>query len=156
MNMDEEFMREALNEAKKAMEKGEVPIGAVLVHKGDVIARAHNLREIEKKATAHAEILLIEKGNRELDKWRLTDTTLYVTMEPCAMCGGAILQSRISRLVFGVYDLKSGAAGSVINLFEIEDFNHRVDVTGGVLEKESKELLQAFFQGLRKNKKTIE
>ncbi len=150
---DQYYMALALEEAEKAKALGEVPIGALLVKNGEILARAHNLREIHKQATAHAEILAIQQGNQALDSWRLTGTVLYVTMEPCVMCGGAMIQSRIHRLVFGAYDPKGGACGSVINLFEEKGFNHRVSVTGGVLEEDCSKMLTGFFQELRKTKK---
>ncbi len=151
--MDEYYMGLALEEARKAKNLGEAPIGAVLVKNGEILARGFNLREKDQQATAHAEILVIQQGNRVLDSWRLTDTVLYVTMEPCAMCGGAMIQSRISRLVFGAYDPKGGVCGSAFNLFEQEGFNHKVQVTGGVLEESCGKILKEFFQELRESKK---
>ncbi|WP_371723959.1 tRNA adenosine(34) deaminase TadA [Isachenkonia alkalipeptolytica] len=150
---DQYYMTLAIKEGEKAKALGEVPIGALLVKDGEVLAKAHNLREIHQQATAHAEILAIEQGNKALNSWRLTGTTLYVTMEPCVMCGGAMIQSRIARLVFGAYDPKGGACGSVINLFDKEDFNHKVEVTGGVLEEACSKILTGFFQELRRTKK---
>jgi tRNA(adenine34) deaminase len=147
--VDEFYMEMALEEARKAKDLGEVPIGAVLVKDGEVLAKGFNLREKEQQVTAHAEILAIRQGNQKLQSWRLTDTTLYVTMEPCVMCGGAIIQSRIARVVFGAYDPKGGAGGSVINLFEQKGFNHQVIVTGGVLEAPCSKILTDFFQDLR-------
>ncbi len=142
-------MEMALKEAEKAKDLGEVPIGAVLVKNGQVLATGFNLREKQQLVTAHAEMLAIQQGNQKLQSWRLTDTTLYVTMEPCVMCGGAIIQSRIARVVFGAYDPKGGACGSVINLFEQKGFNHEVLVTGGVLEASCSKMLTDFFQELR-------
>ena len=153
--MDEYYMGIALEEAKKAKALGEVPIGAVLVRDGKILAKTHNLREKEQQATAHAEILAIQEANKTLDSWRLTDTVLYVTMEPCAMCGGAIIQSRIGRLVFGTYDPKGGVCGSIFNLFEQEGMNHEVSVTGGILEEDCSQILKDFFQSLRKKKKEL-
>lgn len=153
--MDEYYMAIALEEAKKAKALGEVPIGAVLVKDGEILAKTHNLREKHRKATAHAEILAIEEGNKKLNGWRLTDTVLYVTMEPCAMCGGAIIQSRIERLVFGTYDPKGGVCGSIMNLFEQQGMNHEVSVSGGVLEEDCSKILKDFFQSLRKKKKEL-
>lgn len=147
-NSHEYFMGLALKEAQKAYLKDEVPIGAVIVYDGKVIARAHNLR-VEKELThAHAEMLAIMKANKKMKSWRLEDMSLYVTLEPCSMCGGAIIQSRIKNLYFGASDPKSGVCGSKMNLFDIS-FNHQVNVIGGILESESKALLQSFFKKLR-------
>jgi len=144
----EYYMGLALKEAEKAYQKDEVPIGCVIVYQDKVIARSHNLR-LEKELThAHAEMLAIIKANKKIGSWRLEDCSLYVTLEPCAMCGGAIIQSRIKNLYFGAYDPKGGVGGSQINLFNVK-FNHQVDVVGGILEKESKALLQSFFKKLR-------
>lgn len=151
--VDEYYMGIALEEARKAKSLGEVPIGAVLVKNGEIIARAHNLREKHQQVLAHAEILAIQQANNVLESWRLTDTVLYATMEPCVMCSGAIIQSRIDRLVFGAYDPKGGACGSVINLLEEEGFNHKVAYTGGILETACSEILTEFFQDLRRTKK---
>jgi tRNA(adenine34) deaminase len=142
-------MRLALQEAKLAPAKGEVPIAAVLVLEDRVLAQVHNFREAWQDPTAHAEIVALREAANQLGTWRLTGTTLYVTMEPCAMCTGAIIQSRVSRLVFGTKDPKAGACGSVFNLPEERRLNHRVQVLGGVLERESQDLIQAFFRGLR-------
>lgn len=143
------YMRLALQEAKLAPAKGEVPIAAVLVLEDRVLAQVHNFREAWQDPTAHAEIVALREAANQLGTWRLTGTTLYVTMEPCAMCTGAIIQSRVSRLVFGTKDPKAGACGSVFNLPEERRLNHRVQVLGGVLERESQDLIQAFFRGLR-------
>jgi len=142
-------MRLALEEAKRAPAKGEVPIGAVLVMEDRVLAQVHNFREAWQDPTAHAEIVALREAANQLGTWRLTGTTLYVTMEPCAMCTGAIIQSRVSRLVFATKDPKAGACGSVFNLPDERRLNHRVQVLGGVLERESQDLIQAFFRGLR-------
>jgi len=146
---DVEYMRLALEEAKRAPAKGEVPIGAVLVMEDRVLAQVHNFREAWQDPTAHAEIVALREAANQLGTWRLTGTTLYVTMEPCAMCTGAIIQSRVSRLVFATKDPKAGACGSVFNLPDERRLNHRVQVLGGVLERESQDLIQAFFRGLR-------
>ena len=146
---DLEYMRLALEQAGLAPALGEVPIGAVLVHDGQVLAQVHNFREVWQDPTAHAEIVAIREAASRLGTWRLTGATLYVTVEPCSMCAGAIIQSRISRLVFGARDPKAGACGSVFNLPEERRLNHKVEVSGGVLERESQELIQTFFRTLR-------
>jgi len=148
---EEKFMREALLEAQKALVKGEVPIGAVIVREGEIIARAHNLKEELKDPTAHAEILAIQEAARKLNKWRLSDCTLYVTLEPCPMCAGALVQSRIKRVVYGAHDLKAGAAGSVVDILDEPRFNHRANVSSGVLAEECREIMQEFFRSLRKS-----
>lgn len=142
-------MNEALIEAKKAYEKGEVPIGAVITRKGRIIARGHNLKEHLKDPTAHAEIICIRDAARKVGEWRLTDCQLYVTIEPCCMCAGAVVQARIPRLIIGAMDPKAGAAGSLLNVVEDERFNHRVTVTRGVLEEECSALIKDFFRHLR-------
>jgi tRNA(adenine34) deaminase len=146
---DLEFMQMALEQARLAPALGEVPIAAVLVWDGQVLAQVHNFREVWKDPTAHAEIVAIREAAARLGTWRLTGTTLYVTIEPCSMCAGAIIQSRISRLVFGAPDPKAGACGSVFNLPAERRLNHRVQVIGGVMEKETQELMQGFFRRLR-------
>jgi len=149
--MDHQFyMREALKQAQKALELGEVPIGAVLVKGNNILAQGFNYRETSNDPTAHAEIRVIRKGAKLLRSWRLHDCTLYVTLEPCPMCAGAILNSRIKRLVFGAFDPKGGAAGTIVNLLEDVRFNHRVEIISGVLEEDCKEILQSFFKKLRK------
>lgn len=150
--VDEDFMRLALIEAKKAYDLGEVPVGAVIVQHGKVISSAYNLREIQKKAIAHAEILAIDKACKNLGGWRLPKCTMYVTLEPCPMCAGAIINARIDRVVFGAFDLKSGSCGSIINLFDI-NYNHKAEVCGGVLQDECVQLMKLFFKKLRANKK---
>lgn len=150
--MKEKFMREALKEAKKAEEKLEVPIGVVIVKDGKIISRAHNLRETKKNAIAHAEILAIQKACKKLDAWRLNECDLYVTLEPCPMCAGAILNSRIKKVYIGTMEPRSGAVGSKINLFEDYNFNHIVEYETGILEDECKNIIQKFFKELRKNK----
>jgi len=149
-DLDLQFMRIALQQASLAPAVGEVPIAAVLVHDGQVLASAHNDRETSQDPTAHAEMLVIRQAAEHLRTWRLTDTTLYVTLEPCAMCAGAIVQSRITRLVFGARDPKAGACGSIFDIPAERRLNHRVDVLGGLLEQESQTLLQEFFQQLRR------
>lgn len=147
------FMHEALKEAKKALEKDEVPVGAVLVKGGKVIARGHNQVELLQDATAHAEMLCITAGTTALENWRLAETTLYCTLEPCAMCAGAILASRIKRLVWGAPDLRLGANGSWTDLFSIKHPMHSLEITSRVLEEESAFLLKSFFEKTRKQKK---
>ena len=146
--MDIKYMKMAINEAVKAFNKNEIPVGCVIVKDNLVVAKAHNLREINNLVTSHAEILAITKANKKLKSWRLDDCDIYVTLEPCAMCSGAIIQARIKNLYFGAYDLKAGACGSVLNLFSYP-FNHKVNVVGGILEDECKKLLQDFFKTLR-------
>ena len=146
-------MKEALKEAIKAYKKDEVPVGVVIVKDGKIIARAHNQKEIKKDTTKHAEILAIQKASKKLDSWRLEGCTLYVTLEPCAMCAGAIIQSRLEKVVIGTMDEKTGACGSVLNLLEDYKFNHVVKVEKGIMNVECKEILQTFFKELRKRKK---
>ncbi|ABO65402.1 Cytosine deaminase [Geobacillus thermodenitrificans NG80-2] len=155
MNNDEYYMRLAIEEAKKAEQIGEVPIGAVIVQDGRVIARAHNLRETEQRAIAHAEILAIAEACQATGSWRLERATLYVTLEPCAMCAGAIVLSRIERVVFGASDPKGGCAGTLMNLLQESRFNHQADVTSGVLASECGSLLSDFFRRLRERKKNV-
>lgn len=143
------YMQLALDTARLAPPLGEVPIAAVIVKDGKVLAQVHNFREVWQDPTAHAEVVAIRKVAARLGTWRLTGTTMYVTVEPCSMCAGAIIQSRISRLVFGAKDPKAGACGSVFNLPNERRLNHRVVVCGGVLERESQELMQSFFRNLR-------
>lgn len=148
---DIEFMQMALDTARSAPALGEVPIAAVIVLDGQVLAQVHNFREIWQDPTAHAEVVAIRQVASRLGTWRLTGTTMYVTVEPCSMCAGAIIQARISRLVFGARDPKAGACGSIFNLPSERRLNHRVQVCGGVLERESQELMQTFFRGLRES-----
>ncbi len=150
---DEYFMKQALEEAKKAEAIGEVPIGALIVKDGEIIAKAYNRREIDKNPLAHAEILAIDEASKQLDSWRLLDTTLYVSIEPCPMCAGAIINARINRVVIGAMDPKMGACGSVVNLVEDERFNHRVELETGVLEVECSSIVKDFFKQLRDKKK---
>lgn len=151
--LDEQFMMEAIIEAKKAEELKEVPIGAVIVMEGKIVARAHNLREIEQNAIAHAELLAIDQACKELGTWRLEESTLYVTLEPCPMCAGAIILSRVKRVVYGAADPKGGCAGTLMNLLEDERFNHQCEVTSGVLETECGQMLSDFFRKIRERKK---
>src|SRR3954452_8783512 len=151
--IDEYFMQEALKEARKAEELKEVPIGAVIVLNGEIIARAHNLRETNQSAVSHAELLAIEQACKVVGSWRLEQATLYVTLEPCAMCSGAIILARIQRVVFGASDPKGGCAGTFMNLLQDERFNHQSEVVSGVLEQPCGRLLSDFFREVRKRKK---
>jgi len=151
---DEKYMRLAIDEALKAKDKLEVPIGAVIVQNDEVVASAYNLRETEQRSVAHAELLAIDEACKKLGTWRLEDATLYVTLEPCPMCAGAIVLSRVKRVVFGAYDPKGGCAGTLLNLLEFEKFNHQAEVVGGMLEEECGSLLTTFFRELRQRKKT--
>ncbi|NLJ77852.1 MAG: tRNA adenosine(34) deaminase TadA [Tissierellia bacterium] len=148
--MDEIFMKLALEEAYKAFSTYEVPVGAVIVHEGKVIARGHNKRESLKDPTAHAEMIAIRKASKSLNGWRLLGCTMYVTLEPCSMCAGAIINSRIDRLAVGAKDPKAGCCGSVMNIVNNPHFNHRVDTTFGVLEEECSSIIREFFKKLRK------
>ena len=150
---NENFMREAIKQAEKAWAIGETPIGAVIVYDGKIIARGYNKRETKKNSLNHAEIETINKACKARGGWRLFDCDLYVTLEPCPMCSGAIIQSRIDNVYFGAYDKKAGCAGSKINLFEEDMFNHNVRVQGGILEEECAALMSDFFKNLRKQKK---
>tara|TARA_B100000795_G_scaffold269027_1_gene257278 strand:+ start:1377 stop:1826 length:450 start_codon:yes stop_codon:yes gene_type:complete len=145
MNEDEKWMSLALEQARKAEEEGEVPVGAILVKDGIVIARAHNQPVSTNDVTAHAEIQLLRDAGKKLQNYRLTGTSLYVTLEPCAMCLGAIMHARIKRIIFGAYDLKTGVCGSSENLIDANCFNHKINLVSGVLENESKQLLKKFF-----------
>ena len=150
-NKDIKFMQAALELAHKAADIGEIPVGALIVApNGDIIAKAYNLRETEKSATAHAEILAIEQACAYLGGWRLQGCTLYVTLEPCPMCAGALVNSRIDRVVFGAYDMQAGCCGSVVN-FNAYPFNHAFEITGGVLEEECRKVLTDFFRTKRKD-----
>ncbi|AIE58547.1 tRNA adenosine(34) deaminase TadA [Bacillus methanolicus] len=150
---DKYFMKQAIEEAKKAEKIEEVPIGAVIVLDGQIIARAHNLREKKQNAIAHAELLAIAKACKALGTWRLENAVLYVTLEPCAMCSGAIIQSRISKVVYGASDPKGGCAGTFMNLLQDTRFNHQSEVVAGVLEQECGQLLTDFFRKIRERKK---
>ena len=147
---DLNHMRAAIAEANVAAEKGEVPVGAVVVAGGEVIARGHNRSETDSDPSAHAEIVALREAARKTGNYRLPDATLYVTLEPCAMCFGALVQARIERLVFGAYDPKAGAAGSAIDLSDSPSFNHRFEINGGVLVEECGTVLKAFFEAKRK------
>lgn len=153
LKQDEKFMYTAIIEAKKAQEIGEVPIGAVIVVEDEIIATGYNVRETTQSTLSHAELVAIKEANKKIGSWRLEDCTLYVTLEPCPMCAGAILQSRIKRVVYGANDPKAGCAGTLMNLLDESRFNHQVEVTKGVLEKECSSLLTSFFRELRKRKR---
>ena len=152
--MKELFMKEALKEAKKAYKKAEVPVGAIIVKDDKIIARAYNLKEAKKSALAHAEILAINKASKKLDNWRLTDCDMYVTLEPCAMCMGAIIGARIKNLYIGALDKKSGASGSAIDLSEYS-LNHKVNIESGFLSEECEKILKDFFHMLREKIRRI-
>lgn len=152
MDMDELFMNKAIDEAKKAEVMNEVPIGAVIVYHDKVIATGANVRETSQKTLSHAELIAIERANEHIGSWRLEDCTLYVTLEPCPMCAGAIIQSRIKRVVYGAPDPKAGCAGTLMNLLENKRFNHQVEVTSGLMEDVCGQLLTDFFKQLRKRK----
>lgn len=149
--MDEYFMRLAIEEAVKAYDVEEVPVGAVVVKDDAVISKAFNMRETLNDATAHAEVLAVQRACIALNSWRLLDCTLYVTVEPCPMCAGALVNARVKRIVYGIPDLKGGACGSIINIVNNPSLNHRIEITGGVLEDECKKLMQDFFKK-RRNK----
>ena len=153
MTSDESFMKQAVKQAKKAYDKLETPIGCVIVHEDKIIARGYNKRNMKKNTLAHAEILAINKASKVLGDWRLEDCTMYVTLEPCPMCAGAIVQSRVTRVVVGCMNPKAGCAGSILNLLEMEHFNHQVEVTRGVLQEECSQMLSGFFKELREIKK---
>ena len=150
---DEKYMKEAIRQAKKAYGIGEVPIGCVIVYEDKIIGRGYNRRTIDKNTLAHAELAAIRKASRKMGDWRLEGCTMYVTLEPCQMCSGAIVQSRIPRVVIGCMNPKAGCAGSILNLLRMEEFNHQAEVTTGVLEKECSQMMKAFFKELRKTKK---
>lgn len=150
--MKEKYMKEALKEAKKAYEKEEIPIGVVIVKDDKIIARAYNLKEIKHDTTEHAEIRAIRKASKKLGAWRLSDCEMYTTLEPCPMCAGAIIQARIKKVYIGTMDEKTGACGSVLNLFKDHKFNHTVEVEYNILEGECRAILQDFFKDLRKKK----
>ena len=153
MEEKEKYMKEALKEAKKAYDKLEIPVGAVIVKDGKIIARAHNVKEKKKDTTKHAEIIAIQKASKKLNSWRLNDCEMYVTLEPCSMCAGALIQSRIKKVHIGTMDEKTGACGSVLNLLEDYKFNHMVDIEKEICKEECEKILKDFFRELRKNKK---
>lgn len=154
MDKDIKYMREAIRQAKKAYQNGDVPIGCVIVYEDKIIGRGYNRRNKDKTTLAHAEILAIKKASKVIGDWRLEECRMYVTLEPCQMCAGAILQARIPEVVIGCMNPKAGCAGSVINLLNMDGFNHRVDITKGVLEDECSSLMKEFFADLRAGKFT--
>lgn len=152
-DINNKFMKSALKEAEKSYDKEEIPVGAVIVKDGKIIARGHNLKETKNDTTNHAEIIAIRKASKKLKSWRLRGCTMYVTLEPCTMCAGALIQARLDKVVIGTMDEKTGACGSVLNVLEDYKFNHKVEIEKGVMEKECKEILQKFFRELRGKKK---
>lgn len=150
---DSFFIKKALIEAQKAYDMNEVPVGCVIVYQDRIIARGYNQREIKQDSLAHAEIIAIKRACKKLGTWRLEECTMYITLEPCAMCSGAIIQSRIPKVVYGAYDYRFGAHKSITQLFDIK-FNHQVDIQGGVLEDECSEIIKSFFKKIRNDKKT--
>lgn len=155
MTKDEKYMKEAIKQAKKAAAAGDVPIGCVIVKEDKILARGYNKRNVKKTTLAHAELLAIEKASKKLGDWRLEECTMYITLEPCQMCAGAIVQARIPRVVVGAMNKKAGCAGSVLNLFQVEAFNHQVEFEKGILEKECSTILSDFFKDLRMKKDKI-
>ena len=149
MTEDERFMKKALHQAKRAAAIGEIPIGCVIVRDGKVIARGFNQRRSRKTTLAHAEMTAIDRASRKLGDWRLEGCTMYVTLEPCQMCSGALVQSRIDRVVIGTMNPKAGCAGSILNILRMPEFNHQVEITKGVMEEESQALIRKFFKELR-------
>lgn len=152
MTTDEKWMRQAIKQAKKAEKLEEVPIGCVIVHNDKIIARGYNRRNTDHTSLAHAEMMAIKKACKKIGDWRLEECTLYVTLEPCQMCAGAIVQSRVKRVVIGAMNKKAGCAGSIFNLLEEDRFNHKAEVTRGILEDECAEMMSEFFRGLRAKK----
>lgn len=152
-DIDAKYMKEAIRQAKKAYAIGEVPIGCVIVRDGKIISRGYNRRTIDKNTLAHAELAAIKKASKKLDYWRLEGCTMYVTLEPCQMCAGALVQSRIDRVVVGCMNPKAGCAGSILNLLQMPEFNHQVELETGVLEEECSQMMKDFFRELRETKK---
>lgn len=150
MTTDEKYMREAIKQARKAAKIDEVPIGCIIVYDDKIIARGYNRRNTDKSTLAHAEIIAIRKAAKVIGDWRLEDCTMYITLEPCPMCAGAIVQARIPRVVVGAMNPKAGCAGSVINLLQMDGFNHKAELTSGVLVDECRTMLQDFFKEMRK------
>ena len=150
---DEKYMKEAIRQAKKAYKIGEVPIGCVIVHEGKIIGRGYNRRTTDKNPLAHAELIAIKKASKKMGDWRLEDCTLYVTLEPCQMCSGAIVQARVKKVVVGCMNPKAGCAGSILNLLQVDRFNHQVELETGILEEECSEMMKSFFKELREKRK---
>ncbi len=153
MTEDEKYMRQAIRQAGKAAAIGDVPIGCVIVHEGKIIARGYNRRNKDKTVLAHAELLAMRKACKKIGDWRLEECTMYVTLEPCQMCAGAIVQARIPRVVIGSMNPKAGCAGSILNLLEVKEFNHQVEIRTGVLREECSQILSSFFRELREKQK---
>ena len=153
MTQDEKYMKAAIREAKKAYALDEVPIGCVIVQDGTIIARGYNRRNTEGNTLAHAELTAIKKASKKTGDWRLEDCTMYVTLEPCQMCAGAIVQSRMKKVVIATMNPKAGCAGSVINILQMKQFNHQAEMENGILEKECADMLSTFFKELREKKK---
>ena len=152
--LDQKFMKAAIAQARKAEALDEVPIGCVIVYEGKIIARGYNRRNTDLNTISHAEMNAIRKASKKLGDWRLEGCTIYITLEPCQMCSGAIVQSRIDRCIIGAMNPKAGCAGSVMNLLQVAQFNHQVEITRGVLEKECSSMLSSFFRRLRENKRS--
>ncbi|XCP86101.1 tRNA adenosine(34) deaminase TadA [Roseburia hominis] len=152
---DEKYMKEAIRQANKAWQLEEVPIGCVIVHEGRIIGRGYNRRTTDGNPLAHAELIAIKKASKRLGDWRLEDCTLYVTLEPCQMCSGAIIQARMKRVVVGCMNPKAGCAGSIFNLLQVPKFNHQAELTTGVLEKECSLMMKEFFRELRMKQKAL-
>lgn len=153
LTTDEKYMKEAIRQAKKAWKMEEVPIGCVIVHEEKIIGRGYNRRTTDKNPLAHAELAAIKKASKKMGDWRLEDCILYVTLEPCQMCSGAIVQARVKRVVIGCMNPKAGCAGSILNLLQVERFNHQVEITSGVLEAECSQMMKGFFKELREKQK---
>lgn len=152
--LKEQFMQEAIKEAKKAAEKLEVPVGCIIVKDGKIIARGHNQKETKEDTTKHAEMIAIQKASKKLKAWRLLDCEMYVTLEPCSMCAGAMIQSRIKKVFIGTMDQKTGACGSVLNLLQDYPFNHKIEIETGIEKEECEKVLKTFFKKLRKMRKS--
>lgn len=150
------FMMQAIKEAQKAYDKKEIPVGAVIVKDGKIIARAYNIKEEKNDTTKHAEIIAIQKASKKLNSWRLIDCEMYVTLEPCSMCAGALIQSRIKKVYIGTMDEKTGACGSVLNLLKDYKFNHDIEIEYGIMQEECKMQLKQFFKELRESKKNVD
>lgn len=155
LSADEKYMYEAIKQARRAARLSEVPIGCVIVYDDKIIARAYNRRNTDKSTLAHAEIIAIKKAAKYIGDWRLEDCTMYVTLEPCPMCAGAIVQARIPRVVMGTMNAKAGCAGSVLNILQTDGFNHKAEITKGVLADECKKMMQDFFKEVREGKRPL-
>lgn len=153
LSTDEKYMKQAVRQAKKAYALGETPIGCVIVYQDKIIGRGYNRRTVDKNTLAHAELIAIRKASRRMGDWRLEGCTMYVTLEPCQMCSGAIVQSRMTRVVIGCMNPKAGCAGSVLNLLQMKEFNHQAELTTGVLKEECSQMMKSFFKELRERKK---